>query len=148
MVTNRFEGFVGENYCRFNKLEEILENTRDYCQEWFPWAIHIGSKGSSEMYVLDNRGEQFAYGILPNIGGGGVDGAIHRAGGVAILEDCRKIISRQGGCKVGHAVITTAGNLPSKYVISYRRAGLEWGFEKSTPRTSGLLYQFVKIGCR
>ena len=68
MVTNGFEGFVGENYCRFNKLEEILENTKVCCHEWFPWAIHIGSNGSSEMYVLDNRGEQLAYGILPNIG--------------------------------------------------------------------------------
>ena len=51
------------------------------------------------------------------LGGGGVDGAIHRAGGQAILDDCRKIIARQGGCKVGQAVITTAGNLPSKFVI-------------------------------
>jgi O-acetyl-ADP-ribose deacetylase (regulator of RNase III) len=51
------------------------------------------------------------------LGGGGVDGAIHRAGGPAILEDCRKIIARQGGCKTGEAVITTAGNLPSKFVI-------------------------------
>ena len=51
------------------------------------------------------------------LGGGGVDGAIHRAGGPAILEDCRKIIARQGGCKVGEAVITTAGNLNAKFVI-------------------------------
>lgn len=51
------------------------------------------------------------------LGGGGVDGAIHRAGGPAILADCRKIIARQGGCKTGEAVITTAGNLPAKYVI-------------------------------
>ena len=51
------------------------------------------------------------------LGGGGVDGAIHRAGGSAILEDCRKIVARQGGCKVGEAVITTAGRLPAKYVI-------------------------------
>jgi len=51
------------------------------------------------------------------LGGGGVDGAIHRAGGPAILEDCRKIIAKQGGCKTGEAVITTAGKLPSKYVI-------------------------------
>jgi len=51
------------------------------------------------------------------MGGGGVDGAIHRAGGPAILEDCRKIVARQGGCKTGHAVITTAGRLSVKFVI-------------------------------
>ena len=42
------------------------------------------------------------------MGGGGVDGAIHRAGGSSILEDCRKIVARQGSCKTGEAVITTA----------------------------------------
>ncbi|WP_336777679.1 O-acetyl-ADP-ribose deacetylase [Pantoea sp. USHLN256] len=51
------------------------------------------------------------------LGGGGVDGAIHRAGGPAILAECQKIRNRQGGCKVGDAVITTAGDLPAKYVI-------------------------------
>jgi O-acetyl-ADP-ribose deacetylase len=51
------------------------------------------------------------------LGGGGVDGAIHRAGGPAILQACREIVARQGGCKTGEAVITTAGNLPAKYVI-------------------------------
>ncbi|MEO5593919.1 MAG: O-acetyl-ADP-ribose deacetylase [Chitinophagaceae bacterium] len=51
------------------------------------------------------------------LGGGGVDGAIHRAGGPAILEACMQIRSRQGGCNVGEAVITTAGRLPSKFVI-------------------------------
>ena len=51
------------------------------------------------------------------MGGGGVDGAIHRAGGPAILEECRKIIAKQGRCPTGEAVITTAGLLPAKYVI-------------------------------
>lgn len=51
------------------------------------------------------------------MGGGGVDGAIHRAGGPAILEECKKIVARQGRCKTGEAVITTAGDLPAKYVI-------------------------------
>lgn len=51
------------------------------------------------------------------MGGGGVDGAIHRAGGPAILEACKAIVARQGGCKTGQAVITTAGNLPARFVI-------------------------------
>ncbi len=51
------------------------------------------------------------------LGGGGVDGAIHRAGGPAILEECQKIRNRQGNCKVGEAVITPAGKLPAKFVI-------------------------------
>lgn len=51
------------------------------------------------------------------LGGGAVDGAIHRAGGKAILVECQKIRSKQGGCKVGEAVITTAGILPAKFVI-------------------------------
>jgi O-acetyl-ADP-ribose deacetylase len=51
------------------------------------------------------------------LGGGGVDGAIHRAGGKKILEECQKIRNKQGGCKVGEAVITTAGKLPAKFVI-------------------------------
>lgn len=47
------------------------------------------------------------------LGGGGVDGSIHLAGGPAILEECKKI----GGCPTGEAEITTGGNLPAKHVI-------------------------------
>jgi len=46
-------------------------------------------------------------------GGGGVDGAIHKAGGSTILEECRQI----GYCETGKAVYTSAGNLPSRYLI-------------------------------
>ncbi len=51
------------------------------------------------------------------LGGGGVDGAIHRRGGPAILEACKAIRASQGGCATGEAVITTAGNLPARYVV-------------------------------
>ncbi|MDM1351656.1 O-acetyl-ADP-ribose deacetylase (regulator of RNase III), contains Macro domain [Myroides marinus] len=51
------------------------------------------------------------------LGGGGVDGAIHRAGGEDILAECRMIRAKQGSCATGEAVITTAGRLPVKYVI-------------------------------
>ena len=53
------------------------------------------------------------------LGGGGVDGAIHAAGGPAILEECRKIRETEypDGLPVGEAVITTAGDLPAKFVI-------------------------------
>ncbi|BFM42731.1 hypothetical protein CFS9_13720 [Flavobacterium sp. CFS9] len=63
------------------------------------------------------------------LGGGGVDGAIHRKGGKAILEECIQIRNKQGGCKVGDAVLTTAGNLPSKYVI--HTVGPVWNGGKS-----------------
>ncbi|HAV10728.1 MAG TPA: O-acetyl-ADP-ribose deacetylase [Dehalococcoidia bacterium] len=51
------------------------------------------------------------------MGGGGVDGAIHRAGGQAILEECKKIVSRIGRLETGKAVITTGGNLKARFVI-------------------------------
>lgn len=51
------------------------------------------------------------------LGGGGVDGAIHRAGGPMILDECQDIRNRLGKCKTGEAVITTAGNLPAKKLI-------------------------------
>lgn len=51
------------------------------------------------------------------LGGGGVDGAIHRKGGPAILEECMAIRARQGGCDTGEAVYTTGGNLPARFVI-------------------------------
>ncbi len=51
------------------------------------------------------------------MGGGGVDGAIHRAGGPAILEDCKAIVAAQGPCAPGNAVVTGAGELPAGLVI-------------------------------
>ncbi|CAG0910193.1 unnamed protein product [Cyprideis torosa] len=63
------------------------------------------------------------------LGGGGVDGAIHRAGGKAILEECMAIRNKQGGCATGEAVITTAGHLPAQWVI--HTVGPVWNSGKS-----------------
>lgn len=51
------------------------------------------------------------------LGGSGVDGAIHRAGGPDILAECRQIVNRIGSLPVGKAVITGGGRLPAKHVI-------------------------------
>lgn len=50
-------------------------------------------------------------------GGGGVDGAVHRAGGPIIKKECEEIRARQGGCPTGGAVITSGGNLKARFVI-------------------------------
>lgn len=62
------------------------------------------------------------------LGGGGVDGAIHRAGGKQILDECILIRNKQGGCEIGEAVITSGGNLSAKYVI--HTVGPVWNGDK------------------
>lgn len=59
------------------------------------------------------------------MGGGGVDGAIHHAGGPAIMEECRVIIDREGRVATGEAVVTSGGRLPAKQVI--HTVGPIWG---------------------
>ena len=68
-------------------------------------------------------------------GGGGVDGAIHRAGGPRIMEECRKI----GGCPTGEAVVTTAGKLPAKYV--FHAVGPIYGASPDDERLLASAYQ-------
>jgi O-acetyl-ADP-ribose deacetylase (regulator of RNase III) len=51
------------------------------------------------------------------LGGGGVDGAIHRAGGPSILEECKRIVAQIGRLPAGKAVLTTGGRLPCQYVV-------------------------------
>lgn len=74
------------------------------------------------------------------MGGGGVDGAIHRAGGPQIMEDCRAVVARQGGCATGEAVITRAGKLSAKYVI--HTVGPVWhGGRRSEPELLASRYR-------
>ena len=74
------------------------------------------------------------------MGGGGVDGAIHRAGGLTILEECKQIVARQGRLPTGKAVITTGGNLKAKYVI--HTVGPIWhGGNKGEPELLASAYQ-------
>lgn len=73
------------------------------------------------------------------MGGGGVDGAIHRAGGPAILEECRRIIARIGRLPAGEAVVTTAGTMPARRVI--HTVGPVWrGGGSGEPETLGRCY--------
>lgn len=79
------------------------------------------------------------------LGGGGVDGAIHRAGGKEILEECKKIVAKQGCCETGEAVITTAGNLPAKHVI--HTVGPIWngGFEHKDKKLASCYRNSLKL---
>ncbi len=74
------------------------------------------------------------------MGGGGVDGAIHRAGGPAILEECKQIVAKQGRLPTGKAVITTGGNLKAKFVI--HTVGPIWyGGNKGEPELLASAYR-------
>ena len=80
-------------------------------------------------------------------GGGGVDGAIHRAGGPSILEECRAI----GGCPTGSAVATTAGKLPARWVfhaVGPRYSGREKDVEQLATCHLACLDLAVEKGCR
>ena len=74
------------------------------------------------------------------MGGGGVDGAIHRAGGSAILKECKQIVARQGRLPTGEAIITTGGKLKAKHVI--HTVGPVWhGGNKGEPELLANAYR-------
>lgn len=79
------------------------------------------------------------------LGGGGVDGAIHRKGGPKILEECIEIRNLQGGCKTGEAVYTSGGLLPCRYVI--HTVGPIWngGKKKERELLSNCYHNSLKI---
>lgn len=79
------------------------------------------------------------------LGGGGVDGAIHRKAGPTLLEACKNIRTKQGGCDTGQAVITHAGNLPSQYVI--HTVGPVWhgGHQHEVEKLASCYTQSLKL---
>ncbi|MCK4797077.1 MAG: O-acetyl-ADP-ribose deacetylase [Spirochaetes bacterium] len=81
-------------------------------------------------------------------GGGGVDGAIHQAGGPVILNECKKIIAKLGKLPTGEAVITTGGNLPAKYVI--HTVGPVWSNENKGENEllKNAYYNSFKLGAQ
>jgi O-acetyl-ADP-ribose deacetylase (regulator of RNase III) len=79
------------------------------------------------------------------LGGGGVDGAIHRAGGPAILQECKKIVDRIGRLPPGQAVATGAGRLAARHVI--HTVGPFWnGGKRNEPETlASCHYESIRI---
>ena len=86
------------------------------------------------------------------LGGSGVDGAIHKAGGVTILKECKIIRAEKGECRTGDAVITTAGKLPAKFVIHTVGPVWEGGNKNERKELSDCYRNALKLasehGCR
>jgi O-acetyl-ADP-ribose deacetylase len=74
------------------------------------------------------------------LGGGGVDGAIHRAGGPSILQECNRIVAQIGRLPAGKAVLTTGGRLPAKYVI-HTVGPVYWGGKQREAETLASCYR-------
>jgi len=74
------------------------------------------------------------------LGGGGVDGAIHRAGGPSILAECKRIVEEIGSLPPGKAVITTGGRLPAKFVI-HTVGPVYWGGKQHEAETLASCYR-------
>jgi len=74
------------------------------------------------------------------LGGGGVDGAIHRAGGPSILQECKRIVTQIGRLPAGKAVLTTGGRLPAQYVI-HTVGPVYWGGKQGEAETLASCYR-------
>ena len=68
LITNGYDGTLGQSYVRFIKVEEISKFTDMYGGDFFPWVIYLGNDGGNEMLVLDKRGPELQFGVMPFIG--------------------------------------------------------------------------------
>lgn len=80
------------------------------------------------------------------MGGGGVDGAIHRAGGRTIHTECKAIVAKIGKLPTGEAVITSAGNMPSKHIIHTVGPVYRGGRNDEEQLLHNAYYNSLKIG--
>jgi O-acetyl-ADP-ribose deacetylase (regulator of RNase III) len=79
------------------------------------------------------------------MGGGGLDGAIHRAGGKAILVECLKIVAKQGPLAPGRAVITTGGSLKTRFVIHTVGPVWQGGMNREASTLASAYTQSLKL---
>ena len=94
-----------------SKIIKAIKNKVVYIDQKKVIKLIYGDITTMQVNVLVNAANSSL------LGGGGVDGAIHRAGGSIILEECKKIVAKQGECMVGEAVITSGSNLSAEYII-------------------------------
>jgi O-acetyl-ADP-ribose deacetylase (regulator of RNase III) len=106
------------------------------------WSTRVGD---GELTLVEGDLTQADVDVVVNaansslMGGGGVDGAIHRAGGPAILDECKRIVASRGALEAGAAVITTGGRLTARYVI--HTVGPIWrGGREREPETLASAY--------
>lgn len=114
------------------------DETRSHKTQWANAEVTVvlGDITTSAAEVIVNAANSSL------LGGGGVDGAIHRAAGPDLLDACRAVVARQGGCNTGEAVITRAGNLSADHVV--HTVGPVWTGDQSDVHDSLLARCYVE----
>ena len=79
------------------------------------------------------------------LGGSGVDGAIHRAGGAGILAACKEVVAKTGSLPTGQAVITTGGDLPADYVIHTVGPIYQGGYQGENIKLENAYWNSLKL---
>src|SRR4051812_41011021 len=67
LITNGYEGSIGESYASFLQVEQIEKYTQEYGERFHLWIIFIGTDGGCEMYIIDRRTDSLQFGMLPYV---------------------------------------------------------------------------------